>query len=93
MYKVKFKDWDCYVQKTKYFDGNTALVLIDQEDSTPVAVATINHPLLEKNEVGIKNYSENTGMLEALEDAGIVQQVRTIKEGYITIPVCRLLIE
>jgi len=93
MYKVKFKDWDCYVQKTKYFDGNTALILLDQEDHVPVATATINHHSLDKDEVAIKNYSENTGMLKALENAGIVQKTREINQGYVTIPVCKLLIE
>jgi len=59
----------------------------------PYATATINDPdadLLE-NEVIIKNYSENEGVLEALEEAGIVQPVYLLKYGHTNGVVCKLL--
>jgi hypothetical protein len=41
----------------------------------------------------IKDYSENEGMLEALEEAGIVKfAYKDVQVGFVTIPICKLLI-
>ena len=60
-----------------------------------VAIATVNIPEipLESDEVIIKDYSENEGMLKALLTAGIVAEPhRFVGSGFVTMPVCRLLI-
>jgi len=82
---------ECEVVFTKYADGNTAIRLT--QDGMPYATATINDPdadLLE-NEVIIKNYSENEGILEALEEAGIVQSLYPLSYGFTTAIVCKVL--
>lgn len=75
MGQVKFKEWLCTVEKTAYGNGRTALVLRDALDGEQVAVATVNLPGVPvgPGEVFIKDYSENEGMLAALERAGVVQ--------------------
>lgn len=58
-------------------------------------VATINLPdqPLEKNEVIIKIYSENEGLYEMMLQAGhIGPELRRINSGFISAPVCKLLI-
>lgn len=100
--RIKFNIWDCELVKQQYHNGKTALELVAAEDDEendvfkgePIATATINIPvILEHDEVLIKNYSENEGMLEALVDAGVVKPTgRVIQTGFVEVPVCKLLV-
>ena len=100
---VNFLNCDCEVVKRKYNNGRTALELIIAQDDVerefykgePMATATVNIPManLEADEVIIKDYSENEGMLETLVKARVVKDTgKTITNGFITCPVCKLLI-
>lgn len=63
------------------------------ENGEPWATATVNLPneFITENEVAVKDYSENKGVLQALIDAGIVYEpVWSVQSGFVTIPVCRL---
>lgn len=74
---VKFHGWSCLVQKRQYGNGNLALLLVDAETGEPIAKATLNpweDVVLAADEIVVKDYSENEGMLEALTAAGIVEQ-------------------
>jgi len=56
-------------------------------------MATVNIPavVLEKDEVIIKNYSENEGVLEFLIENGIVSQpLRWVASGWVTCPIVKL---
>ena len=65
--------------------------LIDAEDGSPFATATLWVEGLASDEVAIKNYSENLGMLTFLVTNKIVEQPhRQINNGFVNIPVCRL---
>tara|TARA_R110002050_G_scaffold38456_4_gene94961 strand:+ start:375 stop:680 length:306 start_codon:yes stop_codon:yes gene_type:complete len=70
----------------KYGNGRTAILLVDKEDKSPVAVATVNIPDyhdLKDDEVIIKNYSENDGMIETLQEAGVIGPIiKSIPVGY-----------
>ena len=44
MTQVRFKDWDCIVQKRQYGNGRVALQLIDAEDGSPIATASELRP-------------------------------------------------
>ncbi len=94
---VEFGGFRCEVHAFSYVSGGgTALCLIDARDGGRVAVATVNvegvSELLPANEVLIKDYSENAGMLAALEEAGIVEDTgRTVRTGYVEAPIARLL--
>lgn len=71
--KVKFRQWDCITKIGWYGNGNLAIQLFDVEDGSPVAIATTNTgKVLPDNQVAIKDWTENQGMLEALEEAGVI---------------------
>jgi len=90
-YNLFDKDYQVHVHKSEYKNGGTALQLTDAEDGMPFATATIWVEGLSENEVAIKNYSENLGMLTFLVTNGIVEQPhRQIDNGFVNIPVCRL---
>lgn len=80
-----------YVQRKKYTAGSTCINLIDAVDHAPYMCATVNVPGLSENEVAIKNYSENEGILSALIEHGVVKEPhRHINSGFVKIPICEL---
>lgn len=89
---VKFKEWTCEVRQAHYGNGRIALELYNHEGS--IAIATVNCPHVEipSDCIVVKNYSENEGMLEALQEAGIVGGVvGHIHTGFVIVPVCEYL--
>lgn len=92
MKEVKFGQWNCVIKKTKYVDNdNLALVLLDKEDSSLIAYVTVNTGAKFPSDIAaVKNYSENQGMLEAITEAGLVEEVITeIPVGYVSVPVVK----
>lgn len=100
---VYFLDVKCDVVKLRYQNSRTALELVIAEDDEdrelykgePMATATVNMPqvALENNEVIIKDYSENEGMLETLVKAGIVEDTgKVVESGFVVCHICKLLI-
>lgn len=93
---VEFNRWKCRVYKVSYAtNGRTALQLLDIADGSRIATATVNIPEVEldDDEVIIKDYSENKGILEALIQAEIIEKpIRELKLGFVTVYVCKLLI-
>lgn len=94
MMKVKFKDWDCVVQWSIYYENNNiAIQLVDENTKELVAVATTNTGFKDDfPEVQIKDYSENEGMWQALVDAGVIKDkiVNTITTEYVEVKVAKL---
>ena len=70
-------------------DGSTALVLFDPVTGELVAKATVcmsGYDLLPTNQrhVFIKDYSENEGMFEALQRAGVIdEELRSLDAGWV----------
>jgi hypothetical protein len=94
MKTVHFRQWDCVIEKLKYGNGRPAIILNDGRTGEQVAVATVNLPNVEagRNEVFIKNYSENEGMLDALQAAGVVRETGDyVACDFAIIPRCELL--
>jgi hypothetical protein len=92
---VRFAEWECWVLVERYQNGRVALRLVDSADHVSIARATVNRPdiRLEADEVLIKDYSENAGILDALERAGVVMRTeRTIASGYATLIIACLLV-
>lgn len=92
---VKFRQWNCNLEFAKYSNGRTAILLSDVEDGSPVAKATVNIPEipLSENEVIIKDYAENIGMLETLINAGVVEDTqKKVAAGRVSVPIVKLLI-
>ncbi len=94
--KVKFRQWNCIIDFGRYsLDNSLAIQLVDAEDGQSVATATvcIKDSGIEKDEVLIKDYSENEGMLKTLSDAGIVKPTgRWVKTGFVEVPVAKILV-
>ena len=77
----------------KYANNRTSINLIDVSDNQPYAVATTNLPdvLLLDNEVLVKDYSENEGVLEFLTTNNIVVPTdRWVTSGFVDVQVCTL---
>ena len=79
-----------------YNNGRPALELLEEDleyGLTPYATATVNLPdvLLQPNEVLIKDYAENEGILQFLVENNIVTPTQNgVQSGYVWIPVCIL---
>lgn len=96
MKKVTFLNYKCLVDtQDTYLNGATAIQLYEEDTGEPVAHATINvmQGLIKQNEVVIKNYSENEGILDSLIEGGVISKpLRHIPiSEWVTAPVCTLL--
>ena len=92
---IKFQKWYCDIVFSKYLNDRTAIMLTDVDDGSPVAIASVNLPdtAMDDDEIAIKDYSENEGILEVLVENKIVSEpIRFVKSGYVEIPICKLLI-
>ena len=86
--------YELSLQFGKYKNGQISINLFDVEDGMPYAKATIclDDGILKDNEVAIKNYSENEGILETLIQNRIVEEPHAyIQSGFVKIPICKLL--
>lgn len=90
---VVFRGYNCVVRLRQYPNGRHALELVEQGTGQPVAVASVNLPdaPMTDEEVAIKNWSENEGILKVLIEAGIVSEpVRLMPTGYVYAHICKL---
>ena len=90
---VIFGGYTCSVQFSHYHDDNLRISLVDLVNGSPVATATVNIEgvILASNEVCIKDYEENEGMLKALKNAGIVERVvKIVQSDHVDVPVVQL---
>jgi len=89
MTPIEFNGFKCNLVFTKYPNGTPRINLIDTEDGMPVATATtVTESILPQGYVFIKSYSENKGMIEALEEAKVVKSLGIVDEQLI---ICKLL--
>lgn len=76
------------VQAEYVQSGNIAWQMAD-DDGSPITTISVNVPGLKPDELGIKTYSENAGMLEALLAADLIELPhRYLLSGFVSIPVC-----
>lgn len=94
---IRFKNWVCVPRWHQYANNyRLALRLVDAVDGQPIATATVNiaDEYLDENELIIKNYEENEGIVDALVKAKIIAPPhRLVKAGFQTCGVARLLIK
>jgi hypothetical protein len=82
------------VSLSEYSNGQNAILLYDTADGFPYATASVSLPNYEmdSDEVAIKNYSENEGILESLITAGIISKPHLIiTSGHVNIPICKII--
>ncbi len=83
------------VQLHYYENGRTAIILTHDELGK-LMTPTVNIPeiKLDKNQVLIKNYSENEGILDELINNKIIEDTGiNISCGFVVLHLCNLLIE
>lgn len=84
---------NCFFRTNAYRDGSIAIKASQVVDgfSEPILFVTVNlgHPLPE-NCIAVKDYSENEGVLDCLQELGLITEVVCReRSGYVIIPVCR----
>lgn len=95
---VHFGRYECDCYQTSYpAGGATALYLVEKASGEPIATATVNVPeanhLLGIGAILVKDYSENSGMMDALEAAGIAADTgKTIPIGFTEAKIARMLV-
>lgn len=94
--QVRFRHWDCEVACGHYANGRLAIVLLDRRDGSPVATATVNvvelDGILQEDQVFVKDYGENEGMMAALKAADVVEPTGDVVViGWVTAKVARVL--
>jgi hypothetical protein len=100
--KCQFLNYPCELRFARYHNtGNIAVQLVgcnpDGSDSRilhgePVCTATTNIEPLPDGCVAVKNYSENTGMVNTLTEAGLIEAIPFghIDSGFVRVPVHKL---
>jgi hypothetical protein len=92
-YTVLDEVYTVWLEKKSYANGRVALMLMDDEGQ--VACATVNLPEhdIQANEIIVKTWSENEGMLDFLIRNRICADTgREIATGFVKARVCKLLI-
>ena len=89
MRKMSYKQYKAVVIRSKYVNNdNLALMLIDEKDGSLITKITVNTE--EKLPEGfgyVKNYSENEGIMEVLQEEGLIKKVLSYKQmGWVTVP-------
>lgn len=79
---------------SKYQNGQNRILLIDN-DGVPYMTASvaIEHEMVEvgPDDVIIKNYSENEGILQELFESGIIEEPhRAFTYNFVTLYVCKI---
>jgi len=93
---VGLYSYNCRVDFVNYRDNNRIALNLICDNGEDYACATVNLPMvpLEPDEVIIKDYSENEGVLDALVTAGYISMpLRYIQSGFVAMPVCKLLVK
>ena len=78
---------------TNYVMPKNNAVFLYTDTAELFCKASVNLPeALASDEVAIKNYSENEGILQELMRLNIISEpMRYIDIGYVTIPICKIL--
>lgn len=88
-----YGEYQVAVSFAKFTNGQTAISFIDVEDGMAFCKATVSIPeTLSENEVAVKNWSENEGVLDTLVNNNIVKKPhRYVSSGHVSIPICELI--
>jgi len=92
MKKIRWRGHTLELELTRYANGRVALQLWSAE-GMPYARPSVNLPEVKmaNDEVAIKDFDENQGLLDALVKAGVLEPTeRFARSGYCQYPICRL---
>jgi len=92
--KVNFNGEELVPVIGEYQNGQTSIELLDKDGMIYMtASVAIEHEMVKvgKDDVIIKNYSENQGILQALYYAGIIEEPhRAFTYNYATFYICKI---
>lgn len=91
-----YQGYNIHLSIKRYANGRPCIELFDEDDGFPFARATANVTEWQpgEDEILIKNYSENEGLLDWLVSNGIVEDtLRTHRSGFIFLNICKLLVK
>jgi hypothetical protein len=74
MISFKYKIWDCVIKKGRYYNKRVRLSLVDEYGKL-VTTASLNIPTYRKlkpDQIIIKDYEDNIGLLSCLQKNNIV---------------------
>lgn len=71
---IKFKDYKCDIVIQTYANGGKRISLREIDTGDPIVVATSWIEGLDKDEVAIKDYSENEGILDVLISHNVIHR-------------------
>ena len=81
---------NCHFSVGQYFNDNNALFIVD-DDGRVVTCSVNGYRINKSDEIGIKNWSENEGVVEFLTKMGIIgEKVAEEPSGFVTIPYFKL---
>jgi len=88
-----FYGWPCTVTWGEYGHPHNPRLQLWSADG-PIVTTSINSDVqLPEGYIAIKNYRENTGVLEALVEAGVIEDTgKRVQVGYEMAHLCRILI-
>jgi len=93
--RIEFRDRECQVLTGTYrVGGGTALLLVDRATGKELARLTVDMPEipLGPDEVVLRDYGVSDGILEVLENAGVVRGTgRSVCMGHVKLPICKVL--
>lgn len=92
-FRGPYGEYEIEIKMSKYTNGQHRMDFIDKEDGFPVLVASVAiEESLFPDQIAIKDYSENEGVLKFLIEKGIVSNpLKYFNSGFVTIPVCKLM--
>ena len=89
--KTNYGKYDnCYLEENYYYNGNKRYDIVS--DGEPILTLTTNtDTVLQENEISVKDYSENEGILNAFIDADLINPKIDyyIPSGFVRIPVVK----
>lgn len=92
-YKSRYDEYqNCYFRTGRYPNGNLAIGIYNANQG-PITKVTINPDItLPDDIIAIKNYSENSGIVEWLVSEGIVEELAESRVDYrwVSIPLHKL---
>jgi len=80
------------IKMSRYSNGQHRMEFIDSKDGFSVLISSVAiDESLESDQIAIKDYSENEGVLKFLMEKGIVSSpLKYFNSGFVSIPICKI---
>jgi hypothetical protein len=88
-----YGEYEIEIKFSKYLNGQNRMEFTDKKDGFPVLIASVAiEESLSPDEIAIKNYSENEGVLNFLIEKEVISSpLKYFNSGFVSIPICKLM--